>query len=89
MRRPMEETVEVLGTAKETPPRAPAWGPVGASLDLGAHTALGPCCYRSHSETIRGEKTGRLLQDRKANCNFPCLCRQTVILRLYILASTR
>ena len=59
MRRPMEETVEVLGTAKETPPRAPAWGPVGASLDLGAHTtALGPCCTRSKDSKHAGRKNG-------------------------------
>ena len=86
MRRPMEGTVEVLGTAKETPPRAPAWGPVGASLDLGAHTnALGPCCTRSKDSKHAGRKNGTVR-------GFPCLCyvcRQTVILRLYILASTR
>ena len=38
----MEGTVEVLGTAKDSP-RAPARGSVGASLDLGADAALGPC----------------------------------------------
>ena len=72
MRRPMEETVEVLGTAKETPPRAPAWGPVVASLDLGAHTALGPCCTRSlDSKTYGAKKRDGCLQTDRQTVTFP------------------